>query len=223
MVRLDIVDSEIKGISIDGYIPNAAYFQNKDWMTILDEKLPSSDEYRYHFKRNIFNQFLKPGKKPPKVSTRVNIYRNLIKNLRRKFCPYGGKPCSQVQYPIEGPHSIERMISFEGKKVRDVSWFPIKKEIAKSQFNENGDYIFHFAYLDLNRENYCPIFDQCTKNWMDTIGFQIKEQQDYSDFDAYKKGIQVLLQSGIDFHLSINGPFFDGYRSKNSGGEIDFF
>lgn len=220
MARIEVIDGNIKGVLIDGYMPGSSYLQKIDWMKILDEKLPSSEEYRYHFKKNIYGQFIKPGKKPPKDSTRTNIYRNLIKNLRKEFCPYNGEPCSQFQHPVKGTHSIERMISFERKEVRDVSWFPIKREIEKSLSEGKGDYIFHFAYLDLNRENYCPIFEKCSTNWMETMGFKTKKEEDYADFEAYKKAVETLLKSGINFQVS---RFSKRNRPKNRDMDIDMF
>ena len=204
MVTVEVVGRDIKGILIDGYMPDTGRMQKKNWMKVLDEKLPSSVEYRGHFKRNIYGQFLKPGKSPLNDGPRSNIYRSLTSSFRREFCSYNEAPCIQYQAPAKGVKPIERIIAFERKKVRDIALPAINREIEKSMSDGKGDYIFHFSYLDLNQDNYCPVFEQCCNNWIENMGFEIKKEGDYADFQAYKGAAEELLKSGIEFQISVN-------------------
>lgn len=199
MVIIEKVDDRgIQGVLIDGFLPNFPYYQNKDWNYALKEKFPDSEEFKYKFKNRVVqNYHLKPDKEIPTVRSQSNFHSKLKESLQKQFCKYNGGPCIRQLIPAEGFYSIERLLSFEKMKLREVVGPAFRREIRKAQA-ERKNYYLSLTYLDLNQENHCPVSVKCTDNWMDFMGFEIKGEEDYADFEAYRSAAEIFIPTKFE-------------------------
>jgi hypothetical protein len=202
MVRIKLVDYRgITGIMTDGYLPNFSYFQEKDWTKTMEEKMPLDPSFKYDFERNIHNKYLKPDKGEPSDKTRSFIHNKIAISTRKRFCPHEQKYCVQFNYPARGTKQIERIISMEKKKVREKILPAFSREIAKAQSNGETNYFFNLVFMDARKGRGCPAFEDCSANWQEVMGFKVKEEKDYENFDEYRNAADALLKRYIDFGI----------------------
>lgn len=205
MVVIERIDDRgIKGVLTDGYLPDFSYFQGKDWEYALAEKLPIDETYRAKIRSMVEKRYLKTGRQAPGIGPQSNFHRKMKDALRKRFCPYNGERCDQIMIPAQGVLPMERVISFKKKKVRDKIQLPFLIEIKKA-ISEGKNYVFNLSYLDQKKDNHCPIFEDCSYNWMQSMGFEMKKVEEYQDFQEYRKAAEVYLEWGIDGIIRKNG------------------
>lgn len=199
MVRFDFEDWRgIKGIFIDGYMPDFSYLRQIDWERAVDKNLSQNPMYKRNFKKYIYNRYLKyHHQREATLRTQTRIYKGLIRSLRHKFCSIN-KACAEFIYPARGHRRIERIISYSKKKLRDYLPF-FSAEIEKDQAEGKTNYFFDITFLDEKSANRCLEFDRCTNNWMEFLNFKIKEKSDYRNFKDFEKACIALLDYYVDY------------------------
>lgn len=199
MVRLELGDERgIKGILIDGYMPDFSYLKQVDWERAMEEKLSLDPDFRYNFRRYTYNRYLKPERDIPSIHIQSTIYKKLIGSLTHRFCSLDREACAKYSFPSRGHRRIERIISMSRKKLRD--YLPIfSREIEKDEIEGKRNYFLHITLLDLRPGKECQVFEECNKNWMEFLNFKIKEKADYKNFDEFKKASEALLKYYVDF------------------------
>jgi hypothetical protein len=211
MARIEVEYKGVKGVLTDGYYPSSfSYFKDIDWGTAGKEKFSQSEEAQDDLKDNICRRFMTPGAKAPNAAQRSNFYRKTKDMLEDGFCPYSEKRCAQFQYPAIGAKTMKKRISRGTRKRPDIkeNMIPaITNEIDSDLSAGKDTYVFHLAYLDLNPENQCQSFESCNSNWMDFMGFQSKKEEEYADFESYKKAAEMLLKRDIDRNVPSSGWF----------------
>jgi hypothetical protein len=200
MVVIERIDDRgIKGVLTDGYLPDFSFYQKKDWDYALKEKLLESEEFQNKFRGRVMQNYgLKTGRTVPTVRSQSNFHTKLNQSLLKRFCQYNGEPCFQQLIPAEGVWSMDRKVSLESVKLQRAIYPAFSKEIEKAQ-NDGRNYYFSLTYLDLNDANYCPVFEDCYKNWMDFMGFEIKREEEYIDFNAYRRAAEIFISTDLDF------------------------
>ncbi|MGD2092373.1 MAG: hypothetical protein PVH61_39765 [Candidatus Aminicenantes bacterium] len=164
----------------------------------MKEKLPDSEKFQYKFKNRVQqNYHLKKGKKAPTIRSQSNFHDKLKESLQKKFCKYNGSPCIRQFIPAEGFYSMRRILSFEKMKLKEAVSPAFKREIKKAQA-EGKNYYFSLAYLDLSQGNQCMVFRDCNSNFMDFMGFEIKREDDYADFKAYRSAAEIFISTKFD-------------------------
>ncbi len=209
MAKVEAEYKGIKGVMTDGYFPSFSYFKNIDWETASKEKFPLSDEAQRDFKQNLYHRYLGRMREEPKAGPRSNFYRKMEGMLEDRFCQYNKERCAQFQFPGDGVHRIEKIISVGKKEARDKLLPAISNEIEHDLIQGKETYIFHLGFFDLNPENYCPSIEACTDNWMRFMGYRIKAQTDYLDFGAFKNAVEFLLRREINEEI-MNPYYFEG-------------
>jgi hypothetical protein len=213
MAITEIVYGGIKGILTDGYFPAFNYFKKTDWIAAArKEKLPSSEEIQRDFHQNIYRRYLTPGAKGPNVRQLSNFYRKMEKMLESDFCSTGSykTPCVKFQFPAVGEHNMKKMLpkGWCGKKELQKKTVPvILKEIEHDLSQGKNTLVFHHTYQDLNSGKYCPN-DECARNWMEFMGFEIKKEEDYIDFESFKDAVEIYLKRDIEWELE-HGNWFE--------------
>lgn len=199
MAVVEVEYNGVKGILVDGYYPSSfSFYKDKDWKDACAEKLPLSDESKRDFKVNIYKRFMTPGRKEPTPGPRSNFYRKMKGMLEDRFCQYGKKPCVQFQFPAVGATRMGLIVAATGKKNRQKVVPAFTKEIDHDLEAGKDTYAFHLIFLDQNKDNYCPSSEACAKNWREFMGFQVKKEEDYADFDSYKNAAEVMLKKNIE-------------------------
>lgn len=221
MAVIEKVDERgIKGVLIDGYLPDFSFYQKKNWDYALKEKLPESEEFQCKFRNRVMQNYgLKKGRKFPTVRSQSNFYSKLNQSLLKRFCKYNGEPCFQQLIPAEGVWSMDRKLSLESVKLQRAIYPAFSKEIEKAQ-NDGRNYYFSLTYLDLNDENSCPVFENCYKNWMESMGFEIKKEGDYENFGDFKKAAGIFIETEMDFS---HGKLSTRRSLKGSDYSIEYF
>ncbi|MCK5023309.1 MAG: hypothetical protein KAS04_03995 [Candidatus Aenigmarchaeota archaeon] len=194
MVRVGINYGDQKWVVTDGYLPDFSYYQNKDWGKALDDSLPVSERYREQFKKKIYNKRLKSGRPVPTLNSQANFHKKLIKSLLYRYCPHAEESFRRELYPARGIGSVDGLISRRRKKIRDLVLPVFTREIEKSITEENMNYIFDFAIVDLANQDNLKIFEDCNEIWMNFMGFVEKKADEYIDFNAYEEAAEKLLR-----------------------------
>ena len=211
MARVEVEYKGVKGILIDGYFPSSfSYFKDIDWKTAGEEKFQQSDEVQHELKENIYHRFMTPGAKEPKAKPRSNLYRKIKGMLEDKFCQYNKEPCVQFQFPAIGAKTLRRIISrgTRGRKDIKENMIPVfNREIDRDIGAGKDTYVFQLVYLDQNPGNYCPSFEECASNWVKFMGFEIKKEEEYEDFEAFKDAAEMLLKRDIEGNVPHAGWF----------------
>lgn len=208
MARVEVEHKGVKGIVTDGYFPSSfSYYKGIDWKRASKEKFPLSEEAQRDFKQNIYHRYMGRRTKEPEAGPRSNLYRKMKGMLEDRFCQYNKSPCAQFQFPVVGVHRMELIVAETEKKNWDKVIPAFSREIENDLAAGKDTYVFHLDFLDLNPDNYCPSFEECTKNWMEFMGFEIKKVEDYVDFESYENAVRILLKEDIEGNVPYSGWF----------------
>lgn len=206
MARIEVEYKGVRGVMTDGYFPPFSYFKAINWEAANKEKLPLPERAKRDFSQNTYPRYLAP-KEDPKAGPRSNFYRKMEEILEWRLCQYKKSPCAQVQFPAVGVHRMGLIVKRAEKINREEIANAFTKEIEHDLSAGKETYVFHLAYLDLNPDNYCPVFEECAKNWMDFMGFEIKKEYEYVDFEGFKRSAEILLREDAKWEAEHHGWF----------------
>lgn len=204
MVRVEVEDKRgVKGVLIDGYMPDFQYLQHLDWQKAMDEKLSNDPVYQYKFKKITYPRYLKPTMDIPNQNTQSNVHRRIVGGLREKYCGVDQEPCAHILFPSRGYKRIEMVISQQGQQLKDI--LPtftreIETDISKGRTN----YYFDLSILDNRKGQQCTSFEKCSENWKKFLNFQSKPESTYENFEEYKKAAEEFLQYNIEISFRYN-------------------
>jgi len=210
MVRLESEDQRgVKGILIDGYMPDFSYIKEIDWEKAKKEKLSTNPKRTYtwtatalDFERT-YERYLKSEREIPNVLMQTAIYSHLIGSLRDRFCPNLEKRhefCKHNFYTGRGYHSLKHLVcrasSFKGGTQLKNSLPFFYNEVEKDE-TEGKRWVASLLLLNLNPELECIRFENCHQSWMAFLDFKLKQEREYKNLDSYKIAGEILLNYWI--------------------------
>ena len=208
MVRLELEDSRgVKGILIDGYISDFSYLRQIDWERAMQDKLeinPKAYYYRTLDFERIIDKYLKPGGRELSLPSQVEIYRNLIESIRKRYCPtpaMQNELCAHYFFVTKGmwgTMGLKRFMKYYGKKL----WkhHPVlDREMEKDKAGRKKNYAISTLLLNSEPDSKCNKANECCLNWIDFLGFEIKPETDYANFIEFNEAAKALLRNRINF------------------------
>jgi len=209
MVRLEIKDRRgIKGILIDGYMPDFSFLKEIDWKKAKDDRLSSDFTYTWSADSDFnstYERYLKEENPFPTLQMQRIIYDSLIRSMRERFCPEPEKNknmCAFKLFPEKGTKSLQHIARFyKGKVHATKEWRCVPvfyEEIEQDKVQGKSNYGVSMLLLNQGPSMKCKAFEECQQNWIDFLGFNIKDEIAYKDFMRYRQAAKALLQNWID-------------------------
>jgi len=217
-------------IFIDGYVPSFDDLKTS-FKKIADEyNIPkmkfANYVYHYVYRNKVFSD-----------KTRLNFFRAMVWKLNEIFCPHKYKiprrdesgdtshfvtPCAYYMIgssqklknylTIPAPTSIYRSIESELNI--------IEEELAcETKTKLKAGYLQNIIYYRIDNEFYCDSSEQCCKNWIETLNFRVKGQNEYTNstlFQAVWRKLlkQQLLCQFIEPNIDFINHYFKRYLSE---------
>ncbi len=219
MAWIEVVDKrKMKGILIDGYIFSFADLKQLDWKKVeLGSPFPY-DPRSGELLQKMFKGHLMPHKPIPSEGVQAKYINGLVNSVRAGFCSYNMEPCGffgGLARVTKGRRTFEREVSCYTKNIRDKVLPVFTREIDKDFSEGKSNYFFEATVLDLTRENYCPVFENCSEHWMDIFGFKIKDEKDYADFPAFKDAARTYLKAYMTLLTEVSDIFHRREKSDH--------
>jgi hypothetical protein len=208
MARIEITDDTgIRGTLIDGHFPEFSFFQELNRDGALYDMFPNGSfpidaDRLYHFKK-AYGKYLKPGgKEPTSDHVRLNAYKKMVEGVQANYCAKNQESCVQKIFPARPSIRSDKFIYRRDKKFGDYGILEsftrkITREILKAELDVNEYYFFNMVLLDTSQDKECPAIERCLTNCMESLNFQIRNEDDYLNFGEYKSAAEELLSKYI--------------------------
>jgi len=176
------VDQDLwKAIWIDGYLPSSESLE-KTRCEFLD-----LDGGEYLIKR------------PYLTYSDDEIFKRLDLVIRRRYCDerkskegdlsYLFHHCDSFLTQFSSPHPSENKIATSLTKPEFKLGQGLKRELMKENQNKN------YRQLIVTFSPYvCDRGEECTRQFIETVNFKIREPKKYDNFDDFKKHCQIFLE-----------------------------
>ena len=191
----------IRGILVDGFFPEFSTLKEIHWKKAMTSKMSANKRDLQKFRRQTFNKYLKEERATPNTRTQANVYREIIKLTRNRSPDTQRHPCVFGTYPACGYNSFEGLLAREsktkeGKIIRDS--IPYMAKEFDSERKKGRDYFFDMSISAVGPGNDFSSLESFQYEWIDLLGFELKKENDYSDFQKYKKAVDGILGYFID-------------------------
>lgn len=194
----------IKGIFVDGFMPDISFLRKIDWEWAKKEKIDIDPGWQFylstpavlHYFDEIKKLYLEPDSpKEPSPSIYRRLYKHLIYDTRQKFCRDKTglqKHCTHYTF---SPSELKSIMY--KSKYRDKIFREIDHNLAKGKIN----YLIHATATGFNFNKQCDHIYNCIQNWIDFLGFQLKPERDYVYFDEFRKGMENFFRRALKASL----------------------
>lgn len=194
----------MKAILIDGYVPQIEGFRSVDWSGLRrDGSLP-----RDCYKNRIY-PVLRVDRAPTERRL-LKVFGNAVEGLRSGLCPcdeetwYARRCVYTVWTTGDNYYSIEKT-TLPRELGKHVS--TLYREYEHDRGLGRHNYIQNTVIHDTETGAGCSDPAGCCENWIERLGFRVKDEADYRDVTAFSDSWRSVLEDDIERFREELGAF----------------
>ena len=193
MTQIEIEKDNLKGLMIDGYAPSLEVLRRLDWKEVR-KYLPKTEWYQRGIKRHLYEDLTEKQV--------IRVFRRLVYGLRENFCQFRdkrGRALSVYLLRTSGrnPFSLETRINKFYKKELEKFSQPLLVEYRHDEHEGRKLYTQNVIVLPISPLISCSRTKECYSRWINILGFDVKKENDYKNYEAFSRSWKEVLKHFI--------------------------